>query len=226
MLFRSYTVFQQENHFDYDGSIACLLFERCDNFASDYISGSTSTYLSQWGSTSDRIKRMWCAEYAAMPTIMTQLVEEFYSREDLFGNPITTFLPVRNLKVGTLQACWDWLFSYIDEAVSDIRRMQDIVQAFGDAGEPERLVVLTHVLTADATGNLVGSLWIGRTSMSGDARQGFSQAYKREAAFFQRLSDALPKTTAYLRHKAWLEQCGADREAEAKAELWRAFHEI
>lgn len=221
-----YTLFLKERHFDYDGTIALLLFEKYESFASDYISALSESHLIRQDDAAERIRRMWSENYAEMPSIISQLLIQFYSREGIYGNPIAAFLPIRSLRVGVMQSCWDWLFRYIDEMAGDRRRMQDVAEAFGDAGDSERLAVLNRILTADVDGNLIRNIWLDRTSMSGSVREGFMQAYRREADFFRRLSDSLPDTSTYLPHKAWLEQYVLSKEGMARDELWKAFHEV
>ena len=221
-----YVLFLQERHFDYDGLIALFLFDRCEDFASDFVAALHGRGLTRWSDAAGRIGHMWAEEYVEMPAIMSQLVTCFYSNENMRGNPIAAFLPIRSLKIGAMQQCWDWLFNYIDEMIGDVAKMQDVVEAFGDAGDPERLAIFSHVLAADVDGNLIRNIWLGRTSMSGSIGEGFSQAYRCEASFLRQLSASLPKKTAYLSHRAWLEQCAEHEEDMANEELWKGFHEV
>ena len=202
-----------------------LLFEKYESFASDYISALSEPHLIQQGDAAERIRRMWSENYVEVPTIVSQLLIQFYSREGIYGNPIAAFLPIRSLRVGVMQSCWDWLFRYIDETVGDRRRMQDVAEAFGNAGDSERLAVLNRILTADMDGNLIRNIWLDRTSMSGSAPEGFAPAYRREADFIRQLSESLPNTMTYLQHKEWLEQYAEYKQRQAQDELWRAFHE-
>lgn len=211
-------------YFDYDYSILLYLCELDNSFINDYLDfalndGEYSLMVDECR----RISRLWMSDNLIAEQILAMAIDKVCMhplRAPLFQH----LVPVREATSSRKELFWDRIAQYIDENISDRKKMEGLSIAFADADDEIRERFILTLLTADEEGVLVGHVWVERSSMSGDQANGFIIAKRKEADVLRNVKRALPYTENYNKHRAWLDCVITQKEQSIADEKWELFH--
>ncbi len=168
------------------------------------------------------IASLWTSEMPFAWSLLRELIDRIM--EDPYRSLEMRLLAPRDGSAKNERLFWSRIEEYISTNIANKKKMHNLTYVLSDCDDRIRIRLLTTIIMKDADGNLVGRLWLRRSSMSGSAGEGFTRAMYREIEVIDEVAASLPRGLGFIKYKNWLNEVKEAINREISKEKWDLFH--